>query len=172
MALSIPIWARPLAPPPLNVSPIFGLFGIELSRNAGGAGEILDGNKLSCALTSEKWINITQPVISSFRTEIKNGSLLIVEKVCYKIKQRKYGILIIVNVHTGIQHQMICFKFIVHLRVPLVSPVLYHNVVWQLTNSMLPFYIQIQLPGIFVCPHIYQAPIIDFRVYPSPAEDG
>ena len=81
MALRIPIWARPFAPPPLSVSPSLGL---------------LPGEKESFARESEFWakvweINkkITHPVKDKVRTEIKNGSLLIITNVCYKITKRK-----------------------------------------------------------------------------------
>jgi hypothetical protein len=73
IAFRIPIWASPLAPPPLNVSPIFGLLcASESCEKAGKLRKII--RKLA---------------INRIRIERKIESLLIVKKVCHKITQRR-----------------------------------------------------------------------------------
>jgi hypothetical protein len=74
MALRMPICARPLAPPPLSVSPILGLMRRAVE---------------SCAPAGRIKMKIKQPVINRIWTELKNESLLIVQKVCHKITQRE-----------------------------------------------------------------------------------
>jgi hypothetical protein len=53
--------------------------------------------------------NIKQPAIVNVRTGMKNVSLLIVQKVCYKITQRKFGNLRIWKFE-NILPQALCFK--------------------------------------------------------------
>ncbi len=71
MALRIPIWARPFAPPPLSVSPIFGLLNTRESWAADGMISV----------------RIRQPEIIRIRIKIIDGLFLIALKVYIKLNK-------------------------------------------------------------------------------------